>query len=183
MNEEVFPEIDRSAHRIYRRAGQAVAAAYLDFPPGRVDALLHDRVDVQRDTPSRFDRERLRDDDYGNYLETLVRECLVHFAGRAAEGLAEDPEEEGVYASGGDSFALGCVVELVERLESPDASEEADQRMMRIRQQLAAYYKLVAAELVRGPLLSPVLTVTEALQRGGAVDAEWVRERVIAAQS
>lgn len=176
----------------YRKVAIAVVATYVGLEDAYVEAVLADTMDEYIQGQA-WEREQLREERYGEYLNLLSREIIVRYAATAAETLVASPDS--VLAQGrvmGDTGVLGLtddvnavmrVHEIFEYLESPDGGDEADQILLYVKRQLCNYYNACAFDLVKNQLLSVIISGTEELYRYGNISAPRIRELVIAAEN
>lgn len=167
---------------MYRKAATAVVAAYLEMGDETVDAILEDRLDdYGLETASQ--RQRVRSSRRHTYL--LSRECVLRYAGTAAESLLAMPDSEAHQTrTMGDTGGLGLlddinvvlrVEEMLESCETMATSEETDAILTGAKRELCNYFNACAYELVRERLLPSVLDVGEALFRGETVTRHTVK--------
>lgn len=176
----------------YRKVAIAVVSSYLGLEDAFIDAVLADQMDEYLQAQVE-PRERLKAERYDEYLSLIGREILVRYAATAAETLAASPESElaqarvmgdtGVLGLTDDVNAVVRVHEIFEYLESPDASEEAENILLYVKRQLCNYYNACAFDLVRGQLLPVIIGAAEELYRTNALTASRCRELIIADQT
>jgi len=173
---------------LYRKAALAVVAAYLQLGDDYLAAILSDQLDeFLSDHAQQRGRQRIRSPR--RHARMLARECILRYAGTAAESLSAPADSEvHLVRIMGDTGGLGLiddinvvlrVEEMLDTIEPISVSEETEAILMKAKRELCNYYNACAYELVRERLYASVIEVAEALFLRDVVDEEFVKASLI----